>query len=338
MVETLGVELMAHSRVTAIDPQTCSLQVQQGDTAHTVAYRDLVIATGAQPIRLPLQGNAAERAMSVNSLDDFSKVFLALGAHGISADSSENNSKTVLIMGAGLIGCEFANDLAVGGYRVHVVDPGARPLAALVPEGVSSALQAALAGVGVHWHLGTTVQALDSHAAPSEQRTVTLANGETMLAGLVLSAVGLRADTHLAQAAGLLCERGIVVDAQLQTSAPNIYALGDCAQYASAGGRTLPYVMPIMTSAKALAATLAGTPTPAVFPLMPVAIKTPALPVVVSPPLPSVQGAWVQDVVGEGASTGDVWRFIDAAGAQRGFALTGKATARRMELAKTTVQ
>jgi rubredoxin-NAD+ reductase len=154
----------------------------------------------------------------------------------------------------------------------------------------------------------------------------------------VLSAVGLRADTNLAQAAGLVCERGIVVDAQLQTSAPNIYALGDCAQYASAGGRTLPYVMPIMTAAKALAATLAGTPTPAVFPLMPVAIKTPALPVVVSPPVPSVQGTWVLDAVGEGASTGDVWRFIDAAGAQRGFALTGKAAARRMELAKTTVQ
>lgn len=338
MVETLGVQLMAHSRVTAIDPQTCRLQVQQGDTVHTVAYRDLVIATGAQPIRLPLQGSAAARAMSVNSLDDFFKVFLALGAHGISADSSENGSKTVLIMGAGLIGCEFANDLAVGGYRVHVVDPGARPLAALVPEGVSNALKAALAGVGVHWRLGTTVQALDSHAAPSEQLTVTLANGESVLADLVLSAVGLRADTRLAQAAGLLCERGIVVDAQLQTSSPNIYALGDCAQYASAGGRTLPYVMPIMTAAKALAATLAGTPTPAVFPLMPVAIKTPALPVVVSPPLPSVQGAWVQDAAAENASSGEVWRFMDAAGAQRGFALTGKATARRMELAKTTVQ
>lgn len=337
MVETLSVQLMAHSRVTTIDPQTRSVQVQQGEAVHTVVYRDLVIATGAQPIRLPLQGNAAQRAMSVNSLEDFSKVFLALGAHGISAGSYENGSKTVLIMGAGLIGCEFANDLAVGGYRVHVVDPGARPLAALVPEGVSKALQAALAGVGVHWHLGTTVQALDSHGAPSEQLTVTLANGETVLADLVLSAVGLRADTRLAQAAGLLCERGIVVDAHLQTSAPNIYALGDCAQYASAGGRTLPYVMPIMTAAKALAATLAGTPTPAVFPLMPVAIKTPALPVVVSPPAPGVQGAWAQDVVVEATSTGDVWRFVDATGAQRGFALTGKATARRMELAKTTL-
>ena len=95
----------------------------------------------------------------------------------------------------------------------------------------------------------------------------------------MLSAIGLRADTRLAGAAGLACERGIVVDACLQTSAPGIYALGDCAQYASAGQRTLPYVMPIMNAAKALAATLAGTPTPVVFPLMPVSVKTPALPI-----------------------------------------------------------
>ena len=69
-------------------------------------------------------------------------------------------------------------------------------------------------------------------------------------------------------------------------------ALGDSAQYTSAGGRTLPYVMPIMNAAKALAATLSGEPTALVFPLMPVAVKTPALPVVVASPAPGTPGEW----------------------------------------------
>jgi rubredoxin-NAD+ reductase len=138
----------------------------------------------------------------------------------------------------------------------------------------------------------------------------------------------------LASAAGLVCERGIVVDAQLQTSATQVYALGDCAQYAVAGQRTLPYVMPIMNAARALAATLAGKPTPLVFPLMPVSIKTPALPIVVSAPHPATPGAWV---AGAAEADSGVWRFMDAEGAQRGFVLTGKQTARRMELSKSTV-
>jgi rubredoxin-NAD+ reductase len=127
-----------------------------------------------------------------------------------------------------------------------------------------------------------------------------------------------------------------VVDTQLQTSVPHVYALGDCAQYASAAARVLPYVMPIMNAAKALAATLAGQPTELVFPLMPVAVKTPALPIVVAAPHPAQSGQWTQDA-GVEPGAGGLWRFVDAAGQQRGFVLTGKQSARRMELAKTTV-
>jgi rubredoxin-NAD+ reductase len=161
---------------------------------------------------------------------------------------------------------------------------------------------------------------------------VTLSDGSTLQADAVLSAIGLRADTALAAAAGLVCERGIVVDTYLQTSAPAIFALGDCAQYASAGQRTLPYVMPIMNAAKALAATLAGTPTALVFPLMPVSIKTPAWPIVVSAAHPSLAGQWVA----EAEEASGVWRFMDGEGVQRGFVLTSKQTSRRMELAKAT--
>ncbi|MFZ3219204.1 MAG: FAD-dependent oxidoreductase, partial [Rhodoferax sp.] len=311
------------------------VHLTQGGTAHTLTYSRLVLATGAQPIRVPLQGNAADQVLSVNSLADFSTFHSALGPYKTGADSSENKSKTVVILGAGLIGCEFANDLALAGHRVHVADPAERPLAALLPEAASQQLHAALGAAGVHWHLGTTVQAVDT-AAPaaegSQALRVHLADGSTLTADAVLSAIGLRADTTLARAAGLTCERGVVVDATLQTSAHQVYALGDCAQYASAGGRTLPFVMPIMHAARALATTLTGTPTPLVFPLMPVSIKTPALPIVVALAHPSQAGQWVADSDPDGG----VWRFLDTAGTQRGFVLTGPHTARRAELSAAT--
>jgi rubredoxin-NAD+ reductase len=153
---------------------------------------------------------------------------------------------------------------------------------------------------------------------------------------MVLSAIGLRAHTALAQAAGLVCERGIVVDALLQTSAEHIFALGDSAQYAQgqwasgaalSGGRTMPYVMPIMSAARALAATLGGKPTAVVFPLMPVAIKTPALPIVVAAPAPGTPGEWQSHEAG-------VWQFIGEPGQVLGFVLTGASTSRRAEQAK----
>jgi len=325
MVETLNVTLMAHTRVDALDVATQSITVTHDGAARTLPYRQLVLATGAQPIRVPVQGNASDQVQSINALDDFKVFHSALHPYAASADSSRNERKTIVIMGAGLIGCEFANDLVHAGHTVHVADPSARPLAALLPAAAGEQLAQALGALGVQWHFGATVQAVDT---ADTRLTVTLSDGSVVVADAVLSAIGLRADTRLAAAAGIACERGIVVDARLQSSAPGVYALGDCAQYASAGQRTLPYVMPIMHAAKALA----GTPTEVVFPLMPVSIKTPALPIVVAAAHPAQQGEWVADAQEDG-----VWRFIDTDGAQRGFVLTGRHTARRMELAKTTL-
>ncbi len=328
MAETLNVTLRAHSQVRSIDTQAQTLTLSAADGAtHTQPYAQLVLATGAHPIRIGLQGDASADVQSINQLTDLAHFQRTLGAA----------PKTVLIMGAGLIGCEFANDLLLGGYRVHVVDPTERPLAALLPAAAGDQLGAALHALGAVWHFGATVDAVN-RANGSPPLAVTLSSGEVVGADLVLSAVGLRADTAIASAAGIACERGVVVNDLLQTSAPYVFALGDCAQYASAGARTLPYVMPIMNAARALAATLTGTPTALVFPLMPVSIKTPALPTVVAAPHPAQAGAWVADALDTAAAQGGgVWRFMDPAGQQRGFVLTGGQTTRRMELAKATV-
>ena len=327
MAETLNVTLRAHSQVRSIDTQAQTLTLSAADGAPcTQPYAQLVLATGAHPIRIGLQGDASANVQSINQLTDLAHFQHTLGAA----------PKTVLIMGAGLIGCEFANDLLLGGYRVHVVDPTERPLAALLPAAASDQLGAALRALGVVWHFGATVEAVN-HSADNAPLAVTLSSGEVVGADLVLSAIGLRADTALASAAGIACERGVVVNDQLQTNAPHVFALGDCAQYASAGARTLPYVMPIMNAARALAATLTGTPTALVFPLMPVSIKTPALPTVVAAPHPAQDGGWVADALDAVTQGGGVWRFMDPAGQQRGFVLTGGQTTRRMELAKATV-
>lgn len=124
-----------------------------------------------------------------------------------------------------------------------------------------------------------------------------------------------------------------MVNTQLQTSAKHVYALGDSAQYASAPsplsahGSALPYVMPIMAAAKALVATLTGSASELVFSLMPVAVKTPALPLVIATPRPGTQGRWSTPETG-------LWQWLDETGLQRGFVLAGAQTAQRMAQSK----
>lgn len=317
MAETLNVTLLAHTRVSALDTAARQVVTPRG----RLDYSRLVLATGAQPIRIALGGDAADAVQSVNSLDDFAAFHARLtpGTH-------------VLIMGAGLIGCEFANDLATAGHPVTVVDPGARPLAALLPGGASTALREALQAIGVQWLLGSSARAVHRSGAALQVQLVHVDGSDAgaVTADVVLSAVGLRADTGLAHAAGIACDRGIRVNDQLQTNAPDVYALGDAAQYASAGDRTLPYVMPIMAAARTLAAVLAGQDARLSFALMPVAVKTPALPVVVASPAPGAPGEWHEAEPG-------LWQHLGMDGIQRGFVLTGKQTARRQEQSQRVV-
>ncbi len=313
MADTAGVTLMPQTEVTGIDLQSQQVSTSKGK----FAYRQLVLATGAHAIRLHFDGDAAGEVVSVNSLDDYAIFRARLPAQA-----------RVLIMGAGLIGCEFANDLAASGHAVQVVDPNPLPLALLLPPEASTELQASLSELGVQWHLGTSVAELNRIDG---ELNVQLANGKTVAVDAVLSAIGLRADTALAKAAGITTDRGIVVNAALQTSAPHVYALGDNTQYASdsLGGasRTLPYVMPIMTAARALAQTLNGTQTEVKFPVMPVTIKTPALPLVVAAAAPGTAGTWQTQEAG-------IWHFVHADARVLGFVLSGAQTSRRAEQAK----
>ncbi|MBU1690574.1 MAG: FAD-dependent oxidoreductase [Gammaproteobacteria bacterium] len=308
MAQELKLEIRAHARVTAIDVT----QKQVTVNGETVPYSKLVLAMGADPIRLPLQGDGADAVLSVNDHGDYRRFREAIAG-----------KKSIAILGAGLIGCEFANDLVGAGYSVHVIDLAPQTLGRLLPPASAAFMQRKLEAAGVVFHLGTTTQQVDR---AGEGLRMTLANGETLAADVVLSAVGLRPRNALAEAAGIKVNRGIVVNATLQTSDEHVYALGDCAEVE---GRVLPFVMPIMQAARALAPTLAGNTTQVRYPAMPVVVKTPACPAVVAPPELGAQGEWQVEDVDDGVRA----LFRSADGTLLGFALLGTVTAEKNALA-----
>lgn len=298
MAAQLDASVRAGTRVLGIDPAARAIETDRG----ALRYGDLVLALGSEAIRLPLAGDASDRAIAVNDLADYREFRRRL-----------DGRKRVAIMGAGLIGVEFANDLATCGYAVTAIDPAGWPLASLVPEAAGRQLEAALSGLGVDWRLGRAVASVERDA---DSLQLTLDDRDTIEADVLLSAVGVRPRTALARQAGLAVNQGIVVDSYLRSSDERIFAIGDCAEV---DGRVRPHVMPITLAARALAKTLAGAATPVDLPAMPILVKTPACPVAAVPAPRGGAGRWSELPGTGGLRLG----FSDADGRLLGFALAG---------------
>lgn len=309
MAADLNATVLTHTRVTAIDTQ--ARRIRTADTE--LGYDRLVLALGADPFAHGLGGSGAMDVLAVNDLADYAAFRAAI-----------DGRKRITVLGGGLIGCEFANDLAHAGFAVEVVHLGDWPLERLLPVEAGRRLADSLAAIGVTWHFGRTGKSIERTA---DGYRLTLDNGDTVATDAVLSAIGLKPRTQLAQAAGIPVNRGIVTDRLLETGAANVYAMGDCAEV---DGLNLHYVQPLMVQARALAATLTGTPTPVVYPPMPVMVKTPAHPVAVLPPKMGATGGWKVDC----SDTGICALHLDDSGRMQGFALTGSETSRRNTLAK----
>ena len=309
MSTQLAITIMSDTEVHAIDVSTQIVQTSKG----AIPYGKLVLALGSDQIRIPLEGNAVHEVLTVNDLEDYAKFRAAI-----------TGKKRIAILGAGLIGCEFANDLVLGGYEVDVIDLAPQVLGRLLPQAAALALQSKLSEAGVRWHFSTTVQTINRNGDVLE---ISLANGDSITCDVALSAVGLKPRLDLAKAAGVRTGMGIQVNRELETSIRNIYSLGDCAEVE---GLVLPYVMPIMQAARALAPTLIGQPTALGYPAMPVMVKTPALPTIVSPPAKSAEGQWKTSAIEGGIEA----RFESADGKLLGFALMGSAITQRAALTK----
>ena len=304
MAAQLEITIVGDADVSAIDTVSKTIKTSKGN----ITYGKLVLGLGSDQIRLPLQGNAANEVITVNDLEEYAQFRQAI-----------EGKKRITILGAGLIGCEFANDLVLGSYEVDVIDLAPQALGRLLPEAAAQALQSKLSEAGVRWHFATTVQSIDRNG---NSLSITLANGSVISSDVFLSAVGLKPRLDLAKAAGILTGIGITVNRQLETSAKNVYAIGDCAEV---DGLVLPYVMPIMQAARTLAPNLLGQILALTYPAMPVMVKTPALPTIVSPPAKGTAGDWKVISIEDGLEA----RFESSDGKLLGFALLGAATAQR---------
>lgn len=308
MAQQLNARVLPNTRVTDINPAQRTLQAGN----EVLAYRDLVLALGAEPVKAAVEGDAGDSLLTLNDLEDYARL-----------RESAQGKQRVMILGAGLIGCEIANDMRAAGYDVDMVAPSEQVMPTLLPPEAARAVQAELQNIGVRMHLGPVLVRLDRDG---EQLRAQLSDGQRLETDLVLSAIGLRPRTALARAAGLQVGRGIVVDRLLRTSHEHIYALGDCAEV---DGLNLLYVLPLMTCARALARTLSGAPSPVSYGPMPVTVKTPACPVVASPP-PDRLGAWHVQAQEGGVHA----EYRDTDGALLGYALTGSAVQHKSTLNK----
>ncbi|MCU4352324.1 rubredoxin reductase RubB [Acinetobacter ursingii] len=318
MSTQLNMQIQTHTWVKEIHADRHELVTEKDGQQQIQPYSKLVLAVGANPIRLAIAGDGSDDIHVVNSLIDY---------RAFRENLEKCNDKRVVILGAGLIGCEFANDLQNTDHDVTVIDLSPRPLGRLLPAHVAEAFQQSLEQSGIRFVLSTTVEKV-TKINDGQDYAVTLANGQTLVADIVLSAIGLQPNISLAKTAEIQTSRGVITNSLLETNQTDIFAIGDCAEV---NGTLLPYVMPIMQQARALAKTLTGQTTSVHYPAMPVAVKTPAAPLTVLPAPVDVDVNWETEELEDGMLA----KASDAEGTLRGFVLLGPTAAKqRLTLTK----
>jgi NADPH-dependent 2,4-dienoyl-CoA reductase/sulfur reductase-like enzyme/nitrite reductase/ring-hydroxylating ferredoxin subunit len=206
------LELVRGTRVAALDPAERRVQLSDGSIRN---YGALLLATGADPVRLPLPGADRPHVFTLRSLAD---------SRALIAAATSRGATRAVVVGASFIGLEVAASLRTRGLEVHVVGPEPRPLERVLGPELGDFVRGLHEEHGVVFHLGHRPAAFD-------EDHVVLDDGSRLPADLIVVGVGVRPALELAEKAGLQVDRGVVVDAHLQTSAPGVYAAGDLARY-----------------------------------------------------------------------------------------------------------
>jgi NADPH-dependent 2,4-dienoyl-CoA reductase/sulfur reductase-like enzyme/nitrite reductase/ring-hydroxylating ferredoxin subunit len=204
------ITLIRGMRATTVDAGTRRVTLADG---RTLTFDRLLLATGAEPVRLKLPGGDLPHVHYLRTLADSRAIIGAAGS-----------AKRAVVMGASFIGLEVAAALRMRGLEVHVVAPEAQPLERVMGAELGAFVRTLHEKQGVVFHLGDTATAIDA-------ASVSLKSGGSVPADLVVIGVGVKPALDLAESAGLAMDRGVMVDAFLETSAPGIYAAGDIARW-----------------------------------------------------------------------------------------------------------
>lgn len=238
-----AVELRPGTRVLGIDTVAQSTFLANGET---IGFDNLVLATGSRARTLPFQGDDLPNVHTLRSQGDAAQIAATLA-----------DARHVVVVGAGMIGLEFAAVAAKSGRTTTVIDAVSRPLLRAVSEEMARFLRATHEAQGVRFLFNDGIVAAEGHGKVT---AVTTQSGERIPADLVLVAAGAVPNAELAIDAGLRVENGIVVDQFMRTSHPNIYAIGDCASFPTEGGSwvRLESVQNATDQARAAASAIAG--------------------------------------------------------------------------------